>query len=166
MDPIHQFEIKPLFGEGAFAFTNSSLFMVATVLTITLFLVLATRRSALVPGRWQSLAEMSYEFIANMVRDNVGSEGRRYFPFVFSIFMFVLFGNLLGMIPYSFTFTSHIIVTFALAMLVILPADFAAFERGFSAEKLVDVTRALRRRDAAGASRSRPQRRLTRDEHR
>jgi len=108
-----------LFGEGTFAFTNSSLFMVATVLTITLFLVLATSRSALVPGRWQSLAELSYEFVANTVRTSAGNEGMKFFPLVFSLFMFVLFANLFGMIPYAFTVTSHIIVTFALAMLVI-----------------------------------------------
>jgi F-type H+-transporting ATPase subunit a len=119
MDPIHQFNIVPLFGEGAFAFTNSSLFMVATVLTITLFLVLATSRSALVPGRWQSLAELSYEFVANTVRTSAGNEGMKFFPLVFSLFMFVLVANLFGMIPYAFTVTSHIIVTFALAMLVI-----------------------------------------------
>jgi F-type H+-transporting ATPase subunit a len=119
MDPIHQFQITPLFGEGMFAFTNSSLFMVATVLTITLFLILATGRSALVPGRWQSLAEISYEFVANTVRSSAGHEGMKFFPLVFSLFMFVLVANLFGMIPYAFTVTSHIIVTFALAMLVI-----------------------------------------------
>jgi F-type H+-transporting ATPase subunit a len=119
MDPIHQFQITPLFGEGMFAFTNSSLFMVATVLTITLFLILATSRSSLVPGRWQSLAELSYEFVANTVRQTAGQEGMRFFPLVFSLFMFVLIANLFGMVPYAFTVTSHIIVTFALAMLVI-----------------------------------------------
>ena len=119
MDPIHQFAITPLFGEGTFAFTNSSLFMVLTVLTITLFLILATGRGALVPGRWQSLAELSYEFVANTVRQSAGNDGMRFFPLVFSLFMFVLVANLFGMIPYSFTVTSHIIVTFALAMLVI-----------------------------------------------
>ncbi len=72
------------------------------------------------PGRWQSLGEMAYEFIANMIDENVGKEGQAYFPFVFTLFMFILFGNLLGLIPYSFTFTSHIIVTFALAALVFI----------------------------------------------
>jgi F-type H+-transporting ATPase subunit a len=119
MDPIHQFNIVPLLGEGAFAFTNSSAFMVATVLTVTLFLVLATGRAALVPGRWQSLAELSYEFVANTVRTTAGNDGMRFFPFVFSLFMFVLIANLMGLVPYAFTVTSHIIVTFALAMLVI-----------------------------------------------
>jgi len=72
-----------------------------------------------VPGRLQSVAEISYEFIANMIRENVGTEGRRYFPFIFTLFMFVLFGNMLGMIPGNFTFTSHIAVTFAMAAVVL-----------------------------------------------
>jgi F-type H+-transporting ATPase subunit a len=129
MDPIHQFNIIPLFGEGAFAFTNSSLFMMVTVLTISLFLILATSRSALVPGRWQSLAEMSYEFVANTVRQSAGNEGMKFFPLVFSLFMFVLVANLFGMIPYAFTVTSHIIVTFALAMLVITTVIVYGFWR-------------------------------------
>ena len=74
------------------------------------------RKSALVPGRWQSMAELSYVFIAGLLKDTVGNEGRPYFPFIFTIFMFVLFGNLLGMVPYSFTFTSHIAVTFAMGI--------------------------------------------------
>ena len=76
-----------------------------------LFLTLSMRGGRLVPGRWQSLAEMSYEFIANRIRENVGTEGRKYFPFIFTLFMFILMGNLLGMIPYSYTFTSQIVVT-------------------------------------------------------
>jgi F-type H+-transporting ATPase subunit a len=78
------------------------------------------RRHALVPGRWQSMAELSYIFIANLVRDTVGTEGRPYFPFIFTVFMFVLVGNLFGMVPYGFTFTSHIIVTFTMAVIVFL----------------------------------------------
>ena len=81
------------------SFTNSSTFMVLTVLTTSLFLILGMRRSQLVPGRWQSMAELSYIFIANLVRDTVGSQGRPYFPFIFTIFMFVLVGNMWGMIP-------------------------------------------------------------------
>ncbi|MEE9317579.1 MAG: F0F1 ATP synthase subunit A [Rhodospirillales bacterium] len=100
------------------SFTNSATFMVLTVLTVSVFLVLGMRRNALVPGRWQSMAELSYIFIANLVRDTVGTEGRPYFPFVFTVFMFVLVGNLFGMVPYGFTFTSHIIVTFTMAMVV------------------------------------------------
>ncbi len=122
--PLEQFEIKTLIpihvGDVNVSFTNSSAFMVATVLAISLFLIMGMRRSALVPGRWQSIVELSYIFIANLLKDTVGSEGRPYFPFIFTIFMFVLFGNLFGMIPYSFTFTSHIVVTFTMALFVFL----------------------------------------------
>ncbi len=100
------------------SFTNSSLFMVIAITAITAFLVLGMRKRALVPGRWQSLAELSYEFVAGLVRDNVGHQGRAYFPFIFSLFMFILFANTIGLIPYAFTVTSHIIVTFALAAVV------------------------------------------------
>ncbi len=120
--PLSQFEIKrwvPIqIGDLDVSFTNSATFMVLTVLTVSVFLVLGMRRNALVPGRWQSMAELSYIFIANLVRDTVGTEGRPYFPFVFTVFMFVLVGNLFGMVPYGFTFTSHIIVTFTMAMVV------------------------------------------------
>jgi len=131
--PLAQFEIKPLLslrlGGLDLSYTNSALFMsIALVLTAG-FLLLGTRRGALVPGRWQSLAEISYEFIANMIRDNVGQEGRKYFPFIFSLFMFVLFGNLLGMIPYSFTYTSHIIVTFAMAAVVFVGVTVIGFKK-------------------------------------
>jgi F-type H+-transporting ATPase subunit a len=133
--PLEQFEIKSLFatgdhGEiGALTFTNSSLTMVAALVLISAFLILGMRRGALVPGRMQSLAEMSYEFIAGLISDTVGSEGRRYFPLVFTLFMFILFGNLLGMLPYSFTFTSHIIVTFALALLVFIGVTILAIAK-------------------------------------
>jgi F-type H+-transporting ATPase subunit a len=100
------------------SFTNSALFMVVAVLLASAIVIWGTRRRELVPGRWQSMAEMSYEFIAGMIDDNVGHEGREYFPFVFTLFMFILLGNLLGLIPYGFTFTSHIIVTFAMAAVV------------------------------------------------
>ena len=120
--PLAQFEIHEWISLKPFgvdlSFTNSAMFMVIAVTLATAFLMLGTRRNALVPGRWQSVAELSYEFIANMIRDNVGQEGRRYFPFIFTLFMFVLFGNMLGMIPYGFTYTSHIIVTFGMAAVV------------------------------------------------
>jgi F-type H+-transporting ATPase subunit a len=103
--------------------------MVLTVAAISLFLTLGMRRRSLVPGRWQSLAEISYEFIAGMIRDNVGSEGSKYFPFVFSLFMFILFANLIGLIPYAFTFTSHIAVTFAMALVVFLGVTVIAIAR-------------------------------------
>ena len=122
--PLEQFQIKWLvpFHIGGIdaSFTNASLFMLIAVLAISVFLIGGMSKAAMVPGRWQSAAEMSYEFIANLVRDNVGDEGKKYFPFVFAIFMFVLFGNMLGMIPYTFTFTSHIIVTFGLAAVVFI----------------------------------------------
>ncbi len=94
--------------------------MVVALAAITLFLILGARPRALVPGRLQSMAELSYEFVASLLRDTIGGEGKRYFPIVFTIFMFVLFGNLLGMVPFSFAFTSHIIVTFALALSVFI----------------------------------------------
>ncbi len=120
--PLHQFEIATLiplkFGGLDLSFTNSALFMVLAVAVSTLFLTAGMRGRAMVPGRWQSMAELSYEFIANMLREHVGTEGRRYFPFIFSLFMFILMGNMLGLLPYAFTFTSHIIVTFAMAITV------------------------------------------------
>lgn len=131
--PLAQFEIKPLLslrlGDVDLSYTNSALFMTISLVLAASFLMLATRRSALVPGRWQSLAEISYEFVANMIRDNVGQEGRKYFPLIFSLFMFVLFGNLLGMIPYSFTYTSHIIVTFAMAAVVFIGVTIIGFKK-------------------------------------
>ena len=134
--PLAQFEIKTLIplkmGEIDVSFTNSALFMSLTLVLVTLFLVLGMRQRALVPGRWQSMAEMSYEFVANLLRDTVGNEGRKYFPLVFTLFMFILFGNMLGMIPYSFTFTSHVIVTFAMALAVFIGVTVLGFvKHGF-----------------------------------
>jgi F-type H+-transporting ATPase subunit a len=94
--------------------------MTITVVGVTVFLTLSMRGGRLVPGRWQSMAEMSYEFIANMIRENVGAEGRKYFPFIFTLFMFILVGNLVGMIPFAYTFTSQIIVTFAMAATIFI----------------------------------------------
>ncbi len=120
--PVEQFALKPLVplhvGGVDLSFTNSSMWMAITVIGVTAFLTLSMRSGRLVPGRWQSMAEVSYEFIANMLRENVGSEGRGYFPFIFTLFLFILFGNLFGMIPYAYTFTSQIIVTFAMAITV------------------------------------------------
>ncbi|MBL8697021.1 MAG: F0F1 ATP synthase subunit A [Alphaproteobacteria bacterium] len=122
--PLEQFTIKPIvplsLGKLDISFTNSALMMTLAVAAIAVLLVVSVRRRDLVPGRLQSVAELSYEFIAGMVRENVGDEGRKYFPFIFSIFMFVLFGNLLGLIPGAFTFTSHIAVTFSLALVIFL----------------------------------------------
>jgi F-type H+-transporting ATPase subunit a len=131
--PLEQFKIERLIpihiGSVDISYTNSALLMTIAVVLATLLLVGATARAALVPGRWQSIAEMLYEFVAGMVRDNVGNEGRQYFPLVFTIFIFVLFGNLLGLIPYSFTFTGQIIVTFALALFVFAFVTLLAFIR-------------------------------------
>lgn len=128
--PLQQFEIKPLkeffIGDVDVSFTNSSLMMVITIVAVSVFLIVGMRRQSTVPGRWQSIAELSYMFIANLVKDTVGPGGRPYFPFIFTIFMFVLFGNLLGMIPYSYTFTSQIIVTFVLALVVFLGVTIIA----------------------------------------
>ncbi|HEV7254798.1 MAG TPA: F0F1 ATP synthase subunit A [Mesorhizobium sp.] len=122
-DPIHHFYINRLvpieIGGLDLSFTNSSLFMLATAAAAGGFLYLATSSRAVVPGRGQSVAEMAYEFVGNMLRDSAGAGGMRFFPLVFSLFLFVLVANLLGMFPYFFAVTSHIIVTFALAMLVI-----------------------------------------------
>jgi F-type H+-transporting ATPase subunit a len=122
-DPIHQFEIVKYFtfghiGGHEIAFTNSALFMAVAVMGISLLLIGATSSRSLVPGRLQSLAEMSYEFIADTINNTAGREGMKFFPFVFSIFMFVLFINLIGLIPYSFTVTTHIVITASLALMV------------------------------------------------
>jgi F-type H+-transporting ATPase subunit a len=122
-DPIHQFQISKLVKLGEFAghelhFTNSALFMVIAVAGITALLVGATGSRALVPGRLQSVAELSYEFVANTLRSTAGTEGMKFFPLVFSLFMFILFANVIGLIPYTFTVTSHIVITASLALLV------------------------------------------------
>jgi F-type H+-transporting ATPase subunit a len=124
LQPLHQFTIErivPLhIGKLDVSYTNSALLMTIAVVLITALTVLSTRRASLVPGRWQSIAEMSYEFVADMVETNAGHGAEPFFPFVFTLFMFILFSNLLGLIPYSFTVTSHIIVTFALAAIVFI----------------------------------------------
>lgn len=131
--PLEQFAIHRIvdirIGGIDASITNSSLAMITAIVLVTLFLTLGMRRHALVPGRWQSLAEMSYEFVANMVRENAGHDGMRYFPFIFTLFMFILFCNLLGLVPYNFTPTSHIIVTFLMAMVVFLGVTVIGFAR-------------------------------------
>jgi F-type H+-transporting ATPase subunit a len=119
VDPIHQFHINTIVELGKYDFTNSGLFMVLTVVVATLFLMWATSPKAVIPGRIQSIAELSYEFVAKMLKDSTGHGGMKFFPLVFSLFMFVLVSNLFGMIPGFFTVGSQIIVTFCLALLVI-----------------------------------------------
>nr|WP_295883254.1 F0F1 ATP synthase subunit A [uncultured Devosia sp.] len=138
-DPIHQFVIQDIFklftlgGDGTegsgttFAFTNSSLFMVATVAIISLYLILSTGSKSVIPGRAQLLSELMYEFVANMVRSAAGTAGMKFFPLVFCLFTFIFTANMLGMVPYFFTVTSHIIVTFALSMLVFLTVVIYGF---------------------------------------
>jgi F-type H+-transporting ATPase subunit a len=127
LTPMEQFEVKPLMEQPLFHlaghpiyFTNQSLLMVVVVIAASLFLSLAVKPGRLVPTRGQSMAETSYEFVANMIHSATGEDGLKFFPFIFSIFIFVLFSNFLGMVPGSFTVTSQIAVTFALACLVIL----------------------------------------------
>jgi F-type H+-transporting ATPase subunit a len=129
LDPMHQFEIYPLvpidIGGIDASFTNSSLWMLISAAVVVLLLLAAP--SKLVPTRLQSVGEVAYEFISNMMRDILGESGRPFFPFVFTLFMFILAANMLGMVPYSFTVTSHIIVTFALAAVVFVGATIVGF---------------------------------------
>ena len=123
-DPIHQFEIKKIIpieiNNIDLSFTNSSLFMMLTVLFISIFLISSIKKKKIIPTRLQSVSEIFYEFIANMINDNIGNKGQKFFPLIFTLFTFILFGNLLGLLPYSFTFKSHIIVTFVMAMFIFL----------------------------------------------
>jgi F-type H+-transporting ATPase subunit a len=123
LDPIHQFQIHDLIpivsiGGHQIAFTNSALYMLIIVALVSTLLIGATARRAVVPGRLQSVAEIFYEFIATTVRSSTGTEGMKFFPFVFTLFMFVLFANLIGLIPYTFTVTSQLVITAALALTV------------------------------------------------
>ncbi|MDR2107503.1 MAG: F0F1 ATP synthase subunit A [Holosporaceae bacterium] len=124
IDPLHQFTITPLTGINIggvdLSFTNSSLAVSATFLLIWAVFTLCLRRGRLIPERPQAAAEMLYGLVADLIDANVGRSGLRYFPFVFTVFCFVLFGNLTGLIPYMFTFTSHIIATFTVAAAVFL----------------------------------------------
>lgn len=124
-DPIHQFQIQNLFmlgqmGQHPIAFTNSALFMVIISLVIVALMLLTTQSRALVPGRMQSIAELSYEFVADTIKSTAGTEGMKFLPLVFTLFMFILVANLIGLIPYTFTITSHIIITAALALTVFI----------------------------------------------
>ncbi|HEY4078109.1 MAG TPA: F0F1 ATP synthase subunit A [Rhizomicrobium sp.] len=133
LNPMEQFAIKPIIplniGGYDVSFTNQSLLMVIVVAAAALFLTLAVKPGRLVPTRGQSMAEMSYEFVANMIHSATGEDGLKFFPFVFTLFMFVLFCNFFGLIPGSFTVTSQIAVTFALAALVILMVIVVGFSK-------------------------------------
>jgi F-type H+-transporting ATPase subunit a len=136
LNPMEQFEVKPLIeqpllhiGGHPIFFTNQALLMIVVVVFGSLFLTMAMSRRALVPSRTQSMAEMSYEFVAGMLNSAAGEDGLKFFPFVFSLFIFVLFSNFFGMIPGSFTVTSQIAVTLALACLVILTVIVVGFAK-------------------------------------
>ena len=123
IDPIHQFNIENLFkigqfGDHAIYFTNSSTYMLLTVAIISLLMIAGSAKRQLVPGRFQSMAEISYEFVTSTIRSTAGAEGMKFFPLIFSLFMFICVSNLVGIIPYTFTLSSHLIITAALALLV------------------------------------------------
>ena len=128
--PLSQFEIKKIIPIEAFgfdiSFTNSSLAMLITVSLMILFMYLGIKNLSIIPSKSQSALESTYEFIANMIGDNIGKEGMKYFSFIFTLFLFILIGNLLGMFPYSFTWTSHIIVTFAIAFFIFIGVTLIA----------------------------------------
>ena len=133
-NPMHQFEIYRIgpeinLGTVNLSFTNASLFMTISAITILSLLFLATKKKLLIPSKIQLVTEMSYTFVAKMINDTAGSNGKPFFPFIFTLFMFVLFCNMIGMLPYAFTVTSHIIVTFALATIVFIGVNVIGFTK-------------------------------------
>ena len=131
--PLEQFEVHPMVAYQAggydLSFTNASLFMVVVLFAVGAFLVLGMRRAALVPGRWQAAVETLHEFVVGMVDENIGSSGRAYVPFIFSLFVFILFANLLGLLPFAFTVTSHLAVTAAFALFIFALCLIIGFTR-------------------------------------
>jgi len=136
-NPMHQFEVYKIgpeinLGGINLSFTNASLFMTISSIAILLFLYLGTKKKSLVPTKIQFVTEASYTFVAKMINDTAGSSAKSFFPFIFTLFMFVLFANMVGMLPYSFTVTSHIIVTFVLAAFVFVGVTILGFvKHGF-----------------------------------
>ena len=136
MDMLSQFEIRPIvelsLAGTDVSFTNSALWMTISVVLAAAFFIIATRRRSVIPSVGQSVAESLYEVVGAMIRDNLGAEGKKYFSFVMTLFLFVLFGNLLGLIPGAFTFTSHIAVTFAMAgFIFVVVTLIGIFRHGF-----------------------------------
>jgi F-type H+-transporting ATPase subunit a len=131
--PLEQFAVTRIVelsvGGVDVSFTNSSAMMVLVVALVTLFLTMSTRGHTMVPGRWQSLAELSYEMMAKTVRDTIGPQGRPFFPFIFTLFMFILLSNYLSLVPGAFTVTAHIAVTFAMAICIFIGATILGFVR-------------------------------------
>lgn len=135
IDPIHQFQIHKIIDLGPFSLTNSGMWAIIAVICATLLFLLAPKN--LIPTRLQSAAESIYEFVENMTKEVLHENARTYFPFVLTLFTFILFCNVLGLVPYSFTVTSHIIVTLALALVVFIGATIVGFFRnGFGYLKL------------------------------
>ena len=131
-NPMHQFEVysigpEIILGPVNLSFTNSSLFMAISSATIMLLLFFGTKKKSIIPSKIQLVAEMSYSFVAKMISDTAGANAKPFFPFIFTLFMFVLFCNMIGMLPYSFTVTSHIIVTFVLAAAVFVSVTVIGF---------------------------------------
>ena len=137
LNPMHQFEIYKIgpeinLGNINLSFTNSSLFMTISGILILSLLFLGTKKKSLIPSKVQLVTEISYTFVAKMINDTAGSNAKSFFPFIFTLFMFVLFCNMVGMLPYSFTVTSHIIVTFVLAAVVFIGITVIGFiKHGF-----------------------------------
>ena len=132
LNPMHQFEVYRLgpeinLGSINLSFTNASLFMTISASVILFFLFFGTKKKSLIPSKIQLVSEMSYSFVAKMINDTAGSSAKPFFPFIFTLFMFVLFCNMVGMLPYSFTVTSHIIVTFVLASIVFVGVTIIGF---------------------------------------
>ena len=130
IDPMHQFQIVPLFGDGPvglFTITNQTLWLAIAVLVISLLLILGTSRKAIIPGRTQSITELLYGFLHDMVEDVTGHEGAKFFPYLMVLFTFIVTSNLLGLIPGAFAPTSHIAVTAVLALLVFLTVTLVGF---------------------------------------
>ena len=136
-NPMHQFKVYRIgpeitLGDINLSFTNASFFMFISAMLILLLLFFGTKKKSLIPSKIQLITEMSYTFVAKMINDTAGSNARSFFPFVFTLFMFVLFCNMIGMLPYSFTVTSHIIVTFVLAAIVFIGVTILGFiKHGF-----------------------------------
>ena len=132
LNPMHQFEVYKIgpginIGGVNLSFTNASLFMAISSMLILSLLFFGTKKKSLIPSKIQLITEMSYTFVAKMINDTAGSSAKPFFPFIFTLFMFVLFCNMVGMLPYSFTVTSHIIVTFALAAVVFIGVTVIGF---------------------------------------
>ena len=131
-NPMHQFQVYKIgpeikLGNLDLSFTNASMFMLISALTIALLLFFGSKNKNIIPNKIQLIAELIYNFISKMISDTAGSKAKPYFPFIFSLFMFVLFCNMIGMLPYAFTVTSHIIVTLVMALFIFISVTIIGF---------------------------------------